>query len=54
MLKLYKYCTDLLEKCKEKNVRTFDKELIKDLNNNFLKFMKSYDSKWPKIINTAY
>ena len=26
----------------------------KDLNDNFLKFMKSYDSKWPKIINTAY
>ena len=52
--KLYKYCTDLLEKCKEKNARTFDKELIKDLNDNFLKFMKSYDSKWPKIINTAY
>ena len=45
--KLYKYCTNLLEKCKKKNARTFDKELIKDLNKNFEKFMKSFSNNWP-------
>ena len=52
--KLYKYSINLLDKCEKKTSRIFDLKLIEDMNENFYKFMKSYDYRWPKNIKTYY
>jgi|ETNmetMinimDraft_18_1059904.scaffolds.fasta_scaffold16877_2 hypothetical protein len=52
--KLYKYTINLLDKCEKKTSRIFDLKLIEDMNENFYKFMKSYDYRWPKNIKTYY